>query len=294
MEMTIAQKTDVGLERKDNQDDMAWFSLPAAEVFIVADGMGGEAGGREAAGMAIAAIKASFEAGGGAVPDLLNSSMIQANQRIHEKGTSGDPRYRKMGSTVVVLAVSHDQAHVAHVGDSRIYRYRDGILKRMTRDHSRVQQMVDDGIISPSEARDHPDANIINRALGAKPEVEPEVGREPCPVKPGDLFLLCTDGLCGLVEDREIAEIFSRGGTVVTFCDNLVSAALNKGGHDNVTAQVVRFEKETPPVENPEKEVNPITTAVNIKSIVTIVFFIVLVALLGIGIWAVFEQLGGR
>ena len=285
MKMMTAQKTDMGLERKDNQDDMGWFSLPAGEVFIVADGMGGEAGGREAAEMTIATIKECFETGGGTVPDLLKSSIMQANRRINEKGTSGDPQYRKMGTTVVVLAVSHNQAYMAHVGDSRIYRYRDDSLKRMTKDHSRVQQMVDDGIMSPAEAEDHPDANIITRALGAKPEVEPEVGREPCPVKPGDLFLLCTDGLCGLVEDHEIAEILSAGGSVESFCDNLVSAALNKGGYDNVTAQVVRFEKETAPLEPPGKEVNPTMTAVNIKSMAAVVTFIVLLVFLGAGFW---------
>lgn len=285
MKMMTAQKTDVGLERKDNQDDMGWFSLPAGEVFIVADGMGGEAGGREAAKMAIATIKECFETGGDAVPDLLKSSIMQANRRINEKGTSGDPQYRKMGTTVVVLAVSHDHAYMAHVGDSRIYRYRDDSLKRMTKDHSRVQQMVDDGIMSPAEAEDHPDANIITRALGAKPEVEPEVGREPCLVKPGDLFLLCTDGLCGLVEDLEIAEILSAGGSVESFCDNLVSAALNKGGYDNVTTQVVRFEKEMAPLEPPGKEVSPTMTVVNIKFMAAVVAFIVLLVLLGAGFW---------
>jgi PPM family protein phosphatase len=285
MKMMTAQKTDVGLERKDNQDDMGWFSLPAGEVFIVADGMGGEAGGREAAEMAIATIKECFETGGGAVPDLLKSSIMQANRRINEKGTSGDPQYRKMGTTVVVLAVSHNQAYMAHVGDSRIYRYRDDSLKRMTKDHSRVQQMVDDGIMSPAEAEDHPDANIITRALGAKPEVEPEVGREPCPVKPEDLFLLCTDGLCGLVEDREIADILSAGGSVESFCDNLVSAALNKGGYDNVTAQVVRFEKERAPQGDSEEKSKPIAAPVNYKAIASVVFFIVLVVILGVGFW---------
>ncbi|MBT3367946.1 MAG: serine/threonine protein phosphatase, partial [Nitrospina sp.] len=103
MKMMIAQKTDVGLERKDNQDDMGWFSFPVGEVFIVADGMGGEAGGREAARLAISTIKQCFEKGGDSVPDLLKSSITLANRRIHEKGTSGDLQYHKMGTTVVVL-----------------------------------------------------------------------------------------------------------------------------------------------------------------------------------------------
>ena len=285
MKMMIAQKTDVGLEREDNQDDMGWFSLPAGEVVVVADGMGGEAGGREAAKMAISAIRESFEKGGDSIPDLLKSSIIEANQRIHEKGTSGDPRYHKMGTTVVVLVVRNNKAYIAHVGDSRIYLYRDGELKRMTQDHSQVQQMVDDGIIAPSDAEGHPDANIIYRALGAEPEVEPEVRVEPVSVLPNDQFLLCTDGLCELVRDNEIEEIFGRGGSAENLCGNLVSAALRKGGHDNVTVQIVRFEGERLPANKCETQVNPIVDTNNIKTKAYIAAFFILAALLGGGVW---------
>ncbi len=288
MKMMIAQKTDVGLERKDNQDDMGWFSFPVGEVFIVADGMGGEAGGREAARLAISTIKQCFEKGGDSVPDLLKSSITLANRRIHEKGTSGDLQYRKMGTTVVVLVVSHNQAYMAHVGDSRIYLYRNSKLKPMTKDHSRIQQMVDDGIISLAEAEDHPDANIIYRALGAKPKVDPEVREEPFSVLPDDHFLLCTDGLSGLVGDHEIANIFRWGGSAEVLCDNLVSAALNQGGYDNVTVQVVqivRLGDQQAPLAKPELEVKPTVTAVNIKSVASISFFLILAALLGAGIW---------
>jgi PPM family protein phosphatase len=285
MKMMIAQKTDVGLERKDNQDDMGWFSFPVGEVFIVADGMGGEAGGREAARLAISTIKQCFEKGGDSVPDLLKSSITLANRRIHEKGTSGDLQYHKMGTTVVVLVVSHNQAYMAHVGDSRIYLYRNSKLKPMTKDHSRIQQMVDDGIISLAEAEDHPDANIIYRALGAKPEVDPEVRREPFSVLPDDLFLLCTDGLSGLVGDFEISQIFRRGGSAEVLCNNLVSAALNQGGYDNVTVQVVRLGNLQAPLAKPELEVKPTVTTVNIKSVASISFFVILAALLGAGVW---------
>ena len=283
MKMMIAQKTDVGLEREDNQDDMGWFSLPAGEVVIVADGMGGEAGGREAAKMAISAIKDSFEKGGDSIPDLLKSSIIGANQRIHEKGTSGDPRYHKMGTTVVVLVVKNNKAYIAHVGDSRIYLYRDGKLKRMTEDHSQVQQMVDDGIIGPSDAEGHPDANIIYRALGAESEIEPEVRVEPVSILPNDLFLLCTDGLCDLVRDNEIEEIFGRGGSSNNLCGNLVSSALSKGGHDNVTVQIVRFEGERVPANKGGTLVKPVVNTNNIKTKAYIAIFFILAALLGAG-----------
>ena len=285
MKMLIAQKTDVGLEREDNQDDMGWFSLPAGEVVIVADGMGGEAGGREAAKMAISAIKESFEKGEDSIPDLLNSSIIRANQRIHTKGTSGDPRYHKMGTTVVVLVVWNNEAYIAHVGDSRIYLYREGKLKRMTEDHSQVQQMVDDGIITASEAENHPDANIIYRALGAETEVKPEVRAEPIPILFDDQFLLCTDGLCGIVRDNEIEEVFGRGGSAENLCGNLVSAALDKGGHDNVTVQIVRFEDKRVLTNKCGIQVNPIVNTKKIKIKAYIAPFIVLAALLGAGVW---------
>ncbi|MBT3368026.1 MAG: serine/threonine-protein phosphatase, partial [Nitrospina sp.] len=208
-----------------------------------------------------------------------------ANRRIHEKGTSGDLQYQKMGTTVVVLVVSHNQAYMAHVGDSRIYLYRNSKLKPMTKDHSRIQQMMDDGIISLAEAEDHPDANIIYRALGAKPEVDPEVRREPFSVLPDDLFLLCTDGLSGLVGDFEISQIFRRGGSAEVLCNNLVSAALNQGGYDNVTVQVVRLGNLQAPLAKPELEVKPTVTTVNIKSVASISFFVILAALLGAGVW---------
>ncbi len=257
MKMFIAQKTDVGCRRQENQDDMGWFSLPVGELILVADGMGGEAGGREAAGMAISTIKAFFEKEQGTVFDLLDLSLCEANQRIYEKGHSGDPRTHNMGTTVVALVVKDDEAFLAHVGDSRIYLYRNGKLNRMTRDHSRVQKMVEAGLLTPEEAEDHPESNIITRALGASPQVEPEVRSAPVPIEANDLFLLCTDGLSSLVRDREIEEILYLGGSVEALCGNLVAAALNRGGSDNVTVQLVRFEEEEAgllPLGEPEEE----------------------------------------
>jgi len=154
--------------------------------------------------------------------------------------------------------------------------------------------MMDDGIISPAEAEDHPDANIINRALGAKPEVTPEVSGEPLPVQPDDLFMLCTDGLCGLVRDDEIAAFFGRGDSMETISDNLVAAALQKGGHDNVTVQIVRFENEGVPFKKPETEVKPTGTADNITSKATVVLIILLAALIGAGLWWYLSHSGGR
>ena len=282
--MVIAQKTHVGNERQDNQDDMGWFSLPTGEIIIVADGMGGEAGGREAAQMAISSMKEFFEKETGPVPVLLDLAIRQANQRIHAKGHCGDPRYLKMGTTVVVLLVKDNEAHMAHVGDSRIYLFRNGKLNRMTRDHSRVQKMVDDGLIDPEEAEDHPDANIISRALGARPDVEPEVRPAPVLIEANDLFLLCTDGLCSLVRDREIEEILRGEGPFDTLCDNLVSAALNNGGNDNITVQIARFEEEPVVVDNIEQEEKaPVISSRSKPNHRWIIFLVIVILLIFLG-----------
>ena len=242
MKMNIAQKTDVGRQRQDNQDNMSWLSLGGGELFIVADGMGGEAGGRMAADMAIAAIKESFEKGGLPVIQLLKTSIEEANRRIHATGSSGDLKYHKMGTTVVVLFIKDDKAYIAHIGDSRIYRYRMGRLERLTKDHSQVQQLVDMGLIKPEDAEDHPDANVITRSLGSKPVVEVDIRPEPETILPGDKFLLCTDGLSSLVSDREIQAILAQQHPVTPTCDLLIQTALNKGGHDNVTVQLISFD----------------------------------------------------
>jgi len=292
MKMKIAQKTHVGFERHENQDDMGYFNLAEGKLFIVADGMGGESGGREAARMAVFTISETFKASKTEMPARLESAIIHANQDIYEKGVSGDSKYHRMGTTVVVLVIDKLQAYTGHVGDSRIYRFRKGRLERLTRDHSRLQQMLDDGIISPAEAEGHPDAHIINRALGARQDVVPEISDAPLTVLPGDLFMLCTDGLCGLVEDRELGDLLRCGGTLKTLCDRLVSAALEKGGHDNVTVQLVLFEEAKPLSEAPCKKDEIFETRSRFGSRA---LFLLIFLLLGLtaAIWFLLQQMVG-
>ncbi|GEM_PF-1095162 len=253
----FAQNSDQGLERQDNQDAMAWFGSKdniEGELFIVADGMGGEAGGRTAADMAISTIREFFvKSRGESVSNVLKNSIEEANRRIYAKGTSGDPRYRKMGTTVAVLFIKNGNAYIAHDGDSRIYRCRKGSLERLTKDHSQVQQMVDAKLISAEDADEHPDANIITRSLGAKPTIGVDI-RLSEKILPGDTFLLCSDGLCGLVKDPEIQAIFAQKKPAHETCDNLISAALNRGGHDNVTVQLIAFEGEVVSEEEYKRE----------------------------------------
>jgi len=253
----FAQNSDQGLERQDNQDAMAWFGSKdniEGELFILADGMGGEAGGRFAADMAISTIREFFvKSRGDSVSNVLKNSIEEANRRIYAKGTSGDLRYRKMGTTVAVLFIKNGNAYIAHDVDSRIYRYRKGNLERLTKDHSQVQQMVDGGLIKAEDADDHPDANIITRSLGAKPTIEVDI-RLSEKILPGDTFLLCSDGLCGLVKDPEIRAILAQKKAINEICDNLISAALSRGGHDNVTVQLIAFEGEDVSEEEYKRE----------------------------------------
>ncbi len=246
MEMQVGSLSHTGYERQDNQDDSRWFTISNAELFIVADGMGGESGGRTAAKMAIETIEESFNHAGARIEDLLLQSIRNANTRVHRMGTSGDPLYANMGTTVVALYISEnrDKAYVAHVGDSRIYLHREGRIMRLTKDHSQVQKMVDGGLITEEEAEDHPDSNIITRSIGQKATIEVDVRPSPVEIMPGDKFLLCTDGLSGLVKDAEInAVVESFPNDSQSACKTLVQKALDRGGHDNVTVMLVSFEE---------------------------------------------------
>jgi len=241
MQIELAQRTDTGNAREENQDDLAYFIYDDIHVFIVADGMGGEAGGRAAAKIAISTVKEVFDQNKGrSVYTLLQRSISVANQRIHTLGVSGDKKYKSMGSTIVILVIHYDKAYTAHVGDSRIYLYRKN-LQRKTKDHSAVQRLVDNKEITEDEANEHPDSNKITRSLGHKQDVEPEITLHPFRVQHGDILIICSDGLCGFLKDFEIEQVLSKDQKDLNqICWNLVNAALQKGGDDNTTVQVVR------------------------------------------------------
>jgi len=241
MQIELAQRTDTGNVREENQDDLAHFIYDDIHVFIVADGVGGEAGGRAAAKIAISTVKEVFDQNiGKSVYTLLQLSISTANHRIYTLGSSGDINYEGMGSTIVILVIHNKNAFTAHVGDSRIYLYRNS-LQRKTKDHSKVQRLVDKKEITEDEANKHPDSNIITRSLGKEQNVKPEVTRNPFKIKHGDIFIVCSDGLCGFLKDSEIEKILSKNQKDLNqICWNLVNAALQSGGYDNTTVQVIR------------------------------------------------------
>ncbi|MFN6963001.1 MAG: Stp1/IreP family PP2C-type Ser/Thr phosphatase [Pyrinomonadaceae bacterium] len=246
-------QTDPGCVREANEDSGRHVSPNDAEtrrsrgtLTIVADGMGGHASGEIASQMAVDLISEFYYTADAATctPEALSDAIRQANAAIYETSLT-DEKYYGMGTTVIALALLGDRAFAAHVGDSRLYRYRrDTGLQMLTIDHSQVMEMVRHGIITIEQARSHDDKNVILRAVGTQPEVEVEI-TGPFDVAVGDTFLLCSDGLTDMVEDQAIEAVLAEENDIHTASERLISAARLNGGHDNITAGLVRVASET-------------------------------------------------
>ena len=230
--------TDVGQLRSSNQDYCDELSDPAngRRMLIVADGMGGHRGGEIASRMAVEAVAEVFAAGGSDTRQLLQRAFEAANLRVH-KAAREDVELSGMGTTgVSLLFETGGRGWVAHVGDSRAYRLRGNRFEQLTEDHSVVGALIRLGHISVEEARLHPQRNEILRAIGTNENVEVQVSAlEP---QPGDRYLLCSDGLSGLVSDDEIGEVVGRE-TPQDAVRSLVEMANLEGGSDNITVQIV-------------------------------------------------------
>jgi protein phosphatase len=152
-----------------------------------------------------------------------------------------EPKLRGMGTTIVLLYIETTEvltAHLAHLGDSRAYRFRSGTLTPLTRDHTLIEKYLDRGILTPKTARTHPERHVLTRALGMSAPVKPSISSYP--LEPNDLLLLCSDGLTKMMEDDDIQDIFTAGkGDPIRTCDRLISESLNRGGADNVTVVVI-------------------------------------------------------
>ena len=239
-----ASHSHVGLVRSVNQDRHAEFEDGRGNcLFVVADGMGGHRGGETASRLAVEIIGEVFERSEESLEQTMRSAVETANQRIYECA-SADPDLAGMGTTVVGLALGKGgEGWVAHVGDSRLYLLRNGRLDALTADHSLVAEMHRQGFLSAEEALVHPRRNELTRSVGVVPGVEAEISR--IAVRPGDRFLLCSDGLCGYVGDDEIREVLESEGPPGA-ARVLVDRANAKGGYDNVTAQVVAIAETAP------------------------------------------------
>jgi protein phosphatase len=243
--------SDVGVIRSHNED---CFEIdPENQVFVVADGMGGHSHGEIASRIAVDAIRdfvARTNDTDATLPFEMDTSLARHGNRLraairiaHDKvlrAIRQDASLHGMGTTVVGLLLDGQSIAVAHVGDSRAYRLREGKLELMTQDHTWVNEQVVAGFLSEEQARAHPLKNVVTRALGGEADVEIDV-RE-VPVEAGDLFLLCSDGLTTMLTDEEIASRIQNAERLEEVCSRLVRDANSRGGYDNVSVVLVRIE----------------------------------------------------
>ncbi len=242
-----AARTDVGMIRSGNEDNYAVNVPPNGDrgLFVVADGMGGHAAGEVASEMAVQTLERELaglkdlddKSSGERVMDALR----MANRTIHDR-TITEVDKQGMGTTASVLIVSGMRYLIGQVGDSRVYLLRDGALQQLTKDHSYVQEQVDAGFLTPEQARYHPYSNVITRCVGASPDVQPDVYQGD--VRVGDLFLVASDGLTGMVDDRRLQMLLMSRSVPERKVHSLIAEANGRGGLDNITAIVVEIKPE--------------------------------------------------
>jgi serine/threonine protein phosphatase PrpC len=236
-----AALTDVGRMRSANEDHLGHAELPWGQVFVVCDGMGGHVGGARASHIAVNSLLEYFARDLVVDPVVsLRKAVSFANEQIFATALN-EPALKGMGTTCVILLQKETGLWLAHVGDSRIYIHSDGRLHKLTRDHSFVQGLVDQGVIAEEEAEEHPRKNELMRALGIGGEVDVEVTNEPIFPKQGDVFMLCSDGLNGMAGDRRMEELLSMNGSLGNKAQQLIDAANAAGGNDNITVQLVHI-----------------------------------------------------
>jgi protein phosphatase len=251
----MVARSDTGRVRRNNED--AVFANPKLGLAVLADGMGGHNAGEVASNMAITALGSELEHAFKKQPPYLESAdhlsrahevlgdvIMRTNAAVHMAAQSNS-KFSGMGTTLVAVQFYDNKFVVAHVGDSRLYRLRDDFLTRLTRDHSLLQEQIDKGMISPDEARFARNKNLVTRALGVDPSVDTEVSEHE--VLPGDVYLLCSDGLNDMAEDREIAAIMTAFSANLQLCaTQLVEMANEHGGRDNVSVILAKIRESFP------------------------------------------------
>ncbi len=227
--------------RSGNEDSFFAEADSRRGVFVVADGMGGHAAGEVASEMAVQIVsRALLQIDSVVAPEAADrtaQALRDANRAIYDRMLAENDK-QGMGTTASVLVLSDDRYLIGQIGDSRIYMLRDGALVQLTKDHSYVQEQVDAGLLTPEQARYHPYSNVITRCVGAGESVEPDLYAGD--VKPGDVFLVASDGLTGMVDDRRLQQILLSRSGPGRIVDALIADANGRGGLDNITAIVVQ------------------------------------------------------
>jgi len=238
LQLNIGNYSDVGKVRKINEDYFGSYSGSFGNLILVCDGMGGHKGGEIASRLAVETISNYFKKLSDSynISEEINKSLVAANTSIILKAAE-DPELNDMGSTVVLVLIKNGLAYYTSLGDSRIFKIRDGAILQITKDNSLVQQMVDSNIITEDEAKVHPKKNVITKALGTNEELEPEI-YEPFKLQINDKLILCSDGLTAHVDEEEIFELSENNLTQQT-AQKLVELANERGGTDNITVQIV-------------------------------------------------------
>jgi PPM family protein phosphatase len=254
--LEIASATHTGMVRSHNEDAIA--ADGGVGLAVLADGMGGYNAGEVASGIAVALITSemrqaipktnlhalSQEEGDLQAVRMLKGVVTKTNTSIFESANS-QPQYAGMGTTLVVALFRDNRVSVAHIGDSRLYRMRDERLDQVTRDHSLLQEQIDSGMLSKEAARRSQNKNLVTRALGIEPEVEPEI--HTYDAQPGDIYLLCSDGLNDMVEDEDIELTLNAMGSNLPLAANqLVQMANDNGGRDNISVILVKIVRDFP------------------------------------------------
>jgi PPM family protein phosphatase len=245
--LEFASLSDRGKVRLNNEDACGHIVPGTPEeldergaVFVVADGMGGHRGGEIASRIAVRTILAFYSADGEQDrSQALAFAFREANKTIIEESVA-DSALFGMGTTCTALALHNGHAYFAHVGDSRGYLLRGGVIQQITNDHSIVGEMVRSGIISDEDARHHPKRNVITRSLGAQEDTAADVPTSPMTIHAGDVFMLCSDGLTTYLSDQDLATILSENPPEEA-CRKMVAVANDAGGRDNITVQVVKI-----------------------------------------------------
>jgi protein phosphatase len=254
--LEVASSTDPGMVRSHNEDAIA--SDPAIGLTVLADGMGGYNAGEVASGMATTVITTDLrniltkvqpyqidpETRNVIAWRIIHNQVLKANASIYQASQS-QPQYAGMGTTLVVCLFYDNKVMVAHIGDSRLYLLRGGKFKQVTRDHSLLQEQIDSGLITLEQAKHAQHKNLVTRALGIEASVDPEIHEYQ--VRRGDLFLLCSDGLCDMVDDEDISlTMQALGANLKLAAQQLVQMANDNGGKDNVSVILVRVLREYP------------------------------------------------
>jgi protein phosphatase len=243
----LANLTDAGCQRVDNEDYYC-YAEPDSDVdfprkgrlAVIADGMGGHRGGQVASGIAVESVRSAYLGGDANSPDESLAEALHAAHLAIRDCAQQHPEFEGMGTTCIAAVLCGSQLHYIHVGDSRLYLLRNSSLTQLTEDHTVVNRLLQEGQLTPTEAAKHPERGVLTAALGARDTLFAEAPEAPIPLEPGDVLLMCTDGLHDLVEDHELAAIAGENSPSAA-CRLLIDLARSRGGFDNMTVQILKF-----------------------------------------------------